>query len=99
MEKPVLAVLDVALLLTPVSACAKKGVMPATIPTINAATMAKVNINAAIAAKLLKIPGVNTKIAAEIIKNRPYKNSTELVRKVKGIRLKNVMKMMPLLSF
>ena len=61
--------------------------------------MAKVNVNTATAAELLKIPGVNAKIATEIIKSRPYKDSAELVKKVKGIGPKNVMKMMPMLSF
>ena len=103
MRKPVLAVLAAALLLVPVSASAKKAVMPATTPaataTMPAATMAKVNVNTATAAELMKIPGVNAKIAAEIIKNRPYKDSAELVKKVKGIGPKNVLKMMPMLSF
>lgn len=103
MKKPVLAVLAAALLLMPVSAYAKKAAMPATTPatttTMPASTMAKVNVNTATAAELMKIPGVNAKIAAEIIKNRPYKNSAELVKKVKGIGPKNVMKMMPMLSF
>lgn len=104
MKKPVLAVLAAALLLMPVSAFAKKAAtMPATTPatttTMPADKMAKVNVNTATAAELLKIPGVNTKIAAEIIKNRPYKDSAELVKKVKGIGPKNVMKMMPMLSF
>ena len=75
--------------------------MPATTPaaTMPAANMANVNVNTASAAELMKIPGVSAKIAAEVIKNRPYKNSAELVKKVKGIGPKNVLKMMPMLSF
>ena len=103
MKKPVLAVLAATLLLMPVSALAKKAVMPAATPATTAsmptATLAKVNVNTATAADLMKIPGVNAKIAAEIIKNRPYKNSAELVKKVKGIGPKNVMKMTPMLLF
>lgn len=104
MKKLVLAVLAATLLLAPVSAFAKKATTmsattPATTASMPASTMAKVNVNTATAAELMKIPGVNAKIAAEVIKNRPYKNSAELVKKVKGIGPKNVMKMMPMLSF
>ncbi len=60
---------------------------------------AKVNVNMASAADLTKIPGVSPKIAADIIKNRPYKNSAELVKKVKGIGPKNVQKMLPNILF
>ncbi|TSA87152.1 helix-hairpin-helix domain-containing protein [Deinococcus detaillensis] len=58
-----------------------------------------VNVNTATSADLVKIPGVSAKIAAEIIKNRPYKNVAELVKKVKGIGPKNVKKMEAMLSF
>lgn len=61
--------------------------------------MGTVNVNTASAADLAKIPGVSPAIAADIIKNRPYKNSAELVKKVKGIGPKNVKKMLPMLSF
>ena len=102
MKNPVLAVLAAALLLAPVSAVAAK--RPSCPPpprrqTMPAANMANVNVNTASAAELMKIPGVSAKIAAEVIKNRPYKNSAELVKKVKGIGPKNVLKMMPMLSF
>ncbi|WP_291423167.1 helix-hairpin-helix domain-containing protein [Deinococcus sp.] len=58
-----------------------------------------VNVNTASAADLTTIPGINAKIAADVIKNRPYKNAAELVKKVKGIGSKNVLKMQPYISF
>ncbi len=58
-----------------------------------------VNVNSASAAELTTIPGINAKIAADVIKNRPYKNVAELVKKVKGIGPKNVLKMQPYISF
>ncbi|WP_181392017.1 ComEA family DNA-binding protein [Deinococcus irradiatisoli] len=45
---------------------------------------AKINVNTASAEELLKIPGVSTKIAQLIIKNRPYKNADELVKKLRA---------------
>ena len=44
-----------------------------------------ININTATKAQLEALPGIGPKIAAEIIKNRPYSSSTELMDKVKGI--------------
>lgn len=44
-----------------------------------------ININTATKAQLEALPGIGPKIAAEIIKNRPYANSKELMDKVKGI--------------
>lgn len=79
----------------PIAAPAGK-TAPMTMPATNAA---KINVNTASAADLAKIPGVNPKIAADIIKNRPYKNSAELVKKVKGIGPKNVKKMLPFILF
>lgn len=58
-----------------------------------------IHINSAPAADLVKLPGVNDKIAAEIIKNRPYKNGKELVKKVKGIGTHNVKKILPYIDF
>ena len=60
---------------------------------------APVNVNTATAAQLMTLPGVSTKIAADIIKNRPYKNAAELVKKVKGIGKTNVKPMTPYLAF
>ncbi|KQR40666.1 helix-hairpin-helix domain-containing protein [Deinococcus sp. Leaf326] len=74
----------------PMPATAKPGAMPA---------MRKVRINTAAAAELTTIPGVNTKLAAEIIKARPFRNSAELVKKVKGIGANNVKKMLPMIDF
>ncbi|QIP30074.1 hypothetical protein HAV23_03915 [Deinococcus radiodurans] len=60
---------------------------------------APVNVNTATAAQLMTLPGVSNKIAAEIIKDRPYKNAAELVKKVKGIGKNNVKPMTPYLAF
>lgn len=57
------------------------------------------HINSAPVQELMKLPGVNAKIAAEIIKYRPYKNSKELVKKVKGIGTHNVKKILPFIDF
>lgn len=57
------------------------------------------HINSAPVSDLLKLPGVNAKIAAEIVKNRPYKNEKELVKKVKGIGTHNVKKILPFIDF
>jgi competence protein ComEA len=47
--------------------------------------IAPVNVNNATAAQLETLPNVGPKIAADIIKNRPYKDGKELQAKVKGI--------------
>ncbi len=52
------------------------------------AKIAPVNVNTANLKTLETLPGVGPKIAAEIIKNRPFKNSKDLQAKVKGIGLK-----------
>ena len=103
MRLPVAVILSAALLLAP-GALAKK--TPATTPSAATTMPAKpagaammVNINTASAADLVKLPGVSAKIAADIIKNRPYKTEAELVAKVKGIGPKNVKKMSSMLSY
>lgn len=104
MRKPILTVLTAALMLVPAVALAQTSAAKTTTPatTMPAASMAMgamINVNTASVADLTKIPGVNAKIAAEIIKNRPYKNAAELVKKVKGVGKKNVKKMIPVISF
>ncbi|WP_425146978.1 ComEA family DNA-binding protein [Deinococcus sp.] len=59
----------------------------------------KVSVNTGSAADLMKVPGISDKIAADLMKNRPYKNQAELVKKVKGIGPKNVLKMATYLSY
>ena len=49
------------------------------------AKIAPVHINSANLRTLETLPGVGPKIAASIIKNRPFKNSKDLESKVKGI--------------
>jgi competence protein ComEA len=99
--------LAAALLLSP-AAFAKKSATPSVAATtVSAATtrpagtmnMVKVNVNTASAADLQKLPGVSAKIAADIIKNRPYKTEAELVKKVSGIGPRNVKKMESVLSY
>lgn len=94
------------LIVAPATASAKSHATtatPATTPATTApaaTTPAKVvNVNTASAADLATIPGISAKIAADVIKNRPYKNKDELVKKVKGIGPKNVLKMLPYMSF
>lgn len=80
---------------TTAPAAAPAGTAPAAMPT--AAKV--VRVNSASAADLMTIPGISAKIAADVIKNRPYKDVNELVKKVKGIGPKNVKKMIPYLNF
>ncbi|WP_288480239.1 helix-hairpin-helix domain-containing protein [uncultured Deinococcus sp.] len=114
MNKSLLSALALSLLL-PVSAFAAtaKPAAPAPMPAQSATTpmpgaakpgmsmpaMRKVRINTAAAAELTTIPGVSTKFAAEIIKARPFRNSADLVKKVKGIGTNNVKKMLPMIDF
>ncbi len=66
--------------------------MPAqTMPaqTMPAKMMAPVAVNTATAAQLSAIPGVGPKMAAAIIAARPFKNSADLIKRVKGVGPKN----------
>jgi competence protein ComEA len=70
--------------------------MPVTMPAKTGATMpvmAKLAVNTATEAQLAAIPGVGAKIAAAIVKARPFKNSTDLIKRVKGIGPKNYFKL------
>jgi competence protein ComEA len=66
-------------------AAPKKPAMAPTAATSSTMATAKVNLNKASVAQLEKLPGVGPKLAAEIVKNRPYKNGADLEKKVKGI--------------
>lgn len=61
--------------------------------------IAPVNVNKATMAQLETLPGVGPKIAAEIIKYRPYKNAKDLETKVKGIGSKTWMEIEPYVRF
>jgi competence protein ComEA len=50
-----------------------------------AALKAKVNLNTAKTDELECLKGIGPKIAADIVKNRPYKDGKDLQDKVKGI--------------
>ena len=77
--------------------------MPAAKPNSSTMTMPpagfKVNVNTGSQADLMKVPGLSSKIVADLVKNRPYKNQAELVAKVKGIGPKNVLKMASYFSY
>ncbi|CAM3450102.1 Helix-hairpin-helix domain-containing protein [Deinococcus saxicola] len=67
--------------------------------SVTSKTTALIHINRVTARQLETLPGVSVKLAAEIIKDRPFKNSVDLEKKVKGIGAKNVKKMLPRISF
>lgn len=82
------ALVGLALGILPIAAHAQKvtDTKPAAVMTKAAEKMiAPVNINKATATQLETLPNVGPKIAADIIKNRPYKDGKELQAKVKGI--------------
>ena len=55
--------------------------------------MGKMAVNTATEAQLAAIPGVGAKIASAIVKARPFKNSADLIKRVKGIGPKNYVKL------
>ena len=83
----------------PTTTPAPRGSAPAQTAKPVAPPTAPVNVNTASAAQLTTIPGVSSQIAADIIRNRPYRSSADLVKKVKGIGPHNVKKMLPFISF
>lgn len=58
---------------------------PTQLPTPVVQAMSMVNVNTATVAQLETLPGIGPKTAAEIIKNRPYKNAADFRAKVKRI--------------
>jgi competence protein ComEA len=52
-------------------------------------SMGKMNVNTATEAQLASIPGVGPALAAAIVAARPFKNSADLIKRVKGIGPKN----------
>lgn len=90
MKKVVIAVLSSSLLAASLIAHAAPQSHGAAHPThvITMKKTALVNLNTANAMQLEKLPGIGPKIAAEIIKNRPYKNAADVQSKVKGIGAK-----------
>ena len=72
---------------------------PATTPTTPApmvgCKVSAVNVNTALKADLIKIPGINAKLADAIIAVRPFKDEADLIKKVKGIGTKNIVKFRP----
>ena len=85
-----------ALLLTtaPVFAQTATPAKPAaTMPAQSMPAMSKVAVNTATAAQLSAIPGVGPKMAAAIIAARPFKDSADLIKRVKGVGPKNYVKL------
>lgn len=66
--------------------------MPAK-PPMTMPPMVKLAVNTATEAQLAAVPGVGAKLAAAIVKARPYKNSADLIKRVKGIGPKNYVKL------
>lgn len=82
------ALVGLALGIMPFAAHAQKtsSTTPAAVMTRATDKMiAPVNVNKATAMQLETLPNVGPKIAADIIKNRPYKDGKDLQAKVKGI--------------
>ena len=68
--------------------------MPAqSMPAKTMPAMSKVAVNTATAAQLSAIPGVGPKMAAAIIAARPFKDSADLIKRVKGVGPKNYVKL------
>ena len=55
--------------------------------------MSRLAVNTATEAQLAAIPGVGPRLAAAIVKARPFKNSADLIKRVKGIGPKNYVKL------
>jgi competence protein ComEA len=82
------------------TAAATTGGKPVKVNVANSATTANpVNVNTATKEQLMTIPQVGAKLADAIIANRPYKDMTEMVKKVKGIGPKNSVKLAPFMRF
>ena len=62
-------------------------------PPMTMPPMGKLAVNTATEAQLAAVPGVGAKLAAAIVKARPYKNSADLIKRVKGIGPKNYVKL------
>ncbi|WP_424951208.1 ComEA family DNA-binding protein [Deinococcus sp.] len=66
--------------------------MPAK-PATTMPAMSKVAVNTATEAQLAAVPGVGAKLAAAIAKARPFKDSADLIKRVKGIGPRNYVKL------
>jgi len=62
-------------------------------PATPAMPVGAMNVNTATEAQIAAIPGIGPKLAAAIVKARPFKNSADLIKKVKGIGPKNYLKL------
>ena len=72
---------------------------PAATTAAKAAMTDKVNINTATKTQLLKVRGIGKKMAADIVKYRPYKDFSKLEQKLnKDFPLKTIQKVEPSLT-
>ena len=68
---------------------------PATTPVAGTCKVSAMNVNTALKAELITIPGINAKLADAVIAARPFKDEADLVKKVKGIGKKNIVTFRP----
>ena len=87
-----LAALSSVLALAPLTSTAVAQTQPAS-------AVASIDVNSASLEQLQILPGVNARVAADIIKNRPFKDLADLDARVKGIGKKSVKKLAPLITF
>ena len=84
---------------TTVKPAATTAAKPAATTAAKAAMTDKVNINTATKTQLLKVRGIGKKMAADIVKYRPYKDFSKLEQKLnKDFPLKTIQKVEPSLT-
>lgn len=62
-------------------------------------TLIKINVNTASRDDLEFLPGVGPKIAAEIVKHRPYRDADDFIRKVPGLGADDWARLRPYVVF
>ncbi len=68
---------------------------PAAQAAVLSCAVTPLNVSTAALRDLQKIPGINAKLAAAIVKAQPFKDEKDLIKRVKGIGNKNIIKMRP----
>ncbi|WP_229671094.1 ComEA family DNA-binding protein [Deinococcus aquiradiocola] len=69
------------------------GTMPGRTMTRPGMPMMKLAVNIAPETQIAAVPGVGPKLAAAVVHARPFRNSADLIRRVKGIGPKNYVKL------